>query len=113
MEAAFITSWTQPVPGREQKALEYAGEANAYWSRKAQEGKCSEPEMFFSETGVGMWMIKGDHDVLADLMATEEVQLLTMEGGLLLKDFTATLYRTGDAARQFLATFGNALKVLG
>ncbi|MEU8517661.1 hypothetical protein AB0C76_39710 [Kitasatospora sp. NPDC048722] len=113
MEAAFVITWTQPVPGREQKSLEYAAEAGAFWTQKAREGKCSEPEMFFGETGVGLWMIKGDHDVLAELIETEEVQLLTMKGVLLLRDFTANLYRTGEAAEQFLATFGKALQTLG
>lgn len=112
MEAAFVTTWTRPVPGREQKALEYATEANAYWSQQAHEGKCTEPEMFMSDTGIGLWMVKGDHDVLSKLNETEEVQLLTLKGGLLLKDFTAVIYRTGDAAQQFLAAFGKALQAL-
>jgi hypothetical protein len=68
--------------------------------------------MFMTETGIGLWMVKGDHDILSTLNETEEVQLLTMKGGLLLKDFTAAIYRTGDAAQQFLATYGKALEAL-
>jgi hypothetical protein len=36
-----------------------------------------------------------------------------MRGELLLKDFTAALYHTGDAAERYMATFGKALETIG
>jgi hypothetical protein len=112
MKAALVTTWTQPIPGREQKALEYGAEAMAYWSRLAQEGKCTEPEMFFAETGVGMWMVKGDRATLTAESETEAARLLSMKGDLLLKDFSIVLYHTGDAADAFMATYGKALAAI-
>ncbi|MEU9045709.1 MULTISPECIES: hypothetical protein [unclassified Kitasatospora] len=112
MKAAFVSTWTQPVPGRERKLLEWAGEADAYWRRRAKEGKCTAPETFFSETGFGIRMVKGEREDLMALSMTDEVQLLTMRGELLLKDFTTVLFHTGDAAEKFMVTFGKALETI-
>lgn len=112
MKAALVASWSQPVPGRERKALEYGAEVNAYWSQRAQEGRCTEPETFFSENGVGMWMVKGAREDLVALSASEEGRLLSMKGDLLLKDFSLGLYHTGDSADLFMATYSQALDAI-
>jgi 2-methylcitrate dehydratase PrpD len=109
MKAALIATWTQPVAGREQKALEYGAEVMAHWSGLAQQGKCTEPEIFFAETGVGMWMVKGDRATLMAESEKDVARLLVMKGDLLLKDFALVLYHTGDAADAFMATYGQAL----
>ena len=113
MKAALVATWTQPIPGREQKALEYGAEVMAHWSRLAQQGKCTEPEMFFAETGVGMWMVKGDRATLMAESENDEARLLSMKGDLLLKDFALVLYHTGDAADAFMATYSQALAAIG
>ena len=38
MDAAFMTTWTFPFPGREQQALEFAAQSVQFWSRHAAEG---------------------------------------------------------------------------
>ena len=69
MDAAMVVSWKLPFPGREKEALDYAREVNEYWGKLATEGKCSPPEIFFSETGGhGLWIIKGDRDTLETLL---------------------------------------------
>ncbi|GAA1988460.1 hypothetical protein [Catenulispora subtropica] len=112
MKAALVATWTQPIPGREQKALEYGAEVMAHWSRLAQEGKCTEPEIFFAETGVGMWMVKGDRTTLTAESENEATRLLSMKGDLLLKDFTLVLYHTGDGADAFMASYAQALDAI-
>ena len=112
MKAALVATWTQPIPGREQKALEYGAEVMAYWNALAQQGRCTEPEMFFAETGVGMWMVKGDRATLMAESENDAARLLSMKGDLLLKDFAMVLYHTGDAADAFMATYGQALQAI-
>ncbi len=110
MNAALVATWTHPVPGREEKALEFGAEATAFWSKKAAEGKCTAPEFFFAETGVGMWMVKGDRAELAALAEEDETRLLNTKGDLLLQDYALVLYHTGEGADRFMATYGEALQ---
>ena len=112
MKAAMVATWTQPIPGREKKALEYGAEVMEHWGRLAREGKCTEPEMFFAETGVGMWMVKGDRATLTAESESDAARLLSMKGDLLLKDFAIVLYHTGDGADAFMATFNKALEAI-
>lgn len=113
MKAALVATWTQPVPGREKKALQFGAEATAFWTKKAAEGKCTAPEFFFAETGVGMWMVKGDRLELAAAADEDEARLLNMKGDLLLQDYALVLYHTGDSADQFMATYDKALNAIG
>jgi len=112
MDAAMVVTWGQPVAGREQKALEYGAEVMAHWSRLAQEGKCTEPEMFLSDNGVGLWMVKADRATLMAELDNDATQLLLMKGDLLLQGFTMAVYRTGAAADAFMATYGKALQAI-
>lgn len=109
MQAAMVVTWTHPIAGRETKALEYGAEVQDYWGKRAAEGKCTEPELFFSERGAGLWMVKGDRDVLIQIHDTDEARMLTLKGGLLLEGFSVDFCYTGKAADDYLMQFGAAL----
>lgn len=106
MDAAMIVSWKLPFPGREKEALDYAREVNEYWGKLATEGKCSQPEIFFSETGGhGLWIIKGDRDTLETLLIAEVSERLAVKGELLLQDFTCEIVKAGKASEEHLLRY--------
>ncbi len=105
MQAAMIVTWKRPVPGREIKAVEYGADVMEYWGKLAAEGHCTSPEMFFTERGTGMWMVKGDRDVITRLHDVPEAQDLLVRGELLLDDFSCDFFTAGDASDAFLARF--------
>lgn len=113
MQSAMVVTWTRPIVGREAKALEYGVEVNEYWSRRAKEGKCSEPELFFTEAGNGIWMVKGERDVLMKIHDSEDARLLTLKGELLLENFCLEFYAAGDAAADYMLRYGTALSAIG
>ncbi len=113
MQAAILVTWTHPVAGREAKALQYGDQVMKYWQARANEGKCSEPEIFFSERGTGMWIVKGDRDTLMQIHDTDDARLLTMNGGLLLEGFSVDFCYAGDAAADFMARYASALSTIG
>jgi hypothetical protein len=112
MFAAMVVTWTHPMTGREAKALEYGAEVADFWGKRAAEGKCSEPELLFSERGTGLWMVKGDRDVLQKIHDTDEARLLTMKGELLLEGFSLDFCYAGDDAVDYMARYGSALAAI-
>lgn len=112
MQTALVVTWTHPVVGREQKALAYAAEVAEFWNKQAAEGKCSAPQMFMSEAGTGIWLVTGDRQTLLSIHDTEEARLLTMKGELLLESFKLEIFYAGDAAADYLVTYGSALEAI-
>src|SRR6478672_4399858 len=98
MQSALVVTWTHPVAGREQKALAYAAEVNEFWGAKAAAGLCAEPQWFFAESGVGMWIVTGERDALMQLHDSDEARMLLMKGELFIEAFRAEFYYTGDSA---------------
>ena len=112
MKAAMVVSWTEPVPGREMKALEYGVDVTAFWTKQAEAGKCSKPEMLFSEHGNGMWIVKGDRGTLMSIHDTEEAQALTTRGQLLMSNFSLDFFTVDDASDAYLARYANLASAL-
>ena len=112
MDCAAVHTWWGMVPGREKEALDYAVEVNAYWSKLAAEGKCSEPEMFQSGSR-GTWIVKGDPDTLRELYAREEVQVLAAKGDFLLQNYNYEFAITGNAMAEKLLRVAAAGQTLG
>jgi hypothetical protein len=102
MDAAFMSTWTFPVPGREQRALEFAAESAAFWSRQAAEGRCTEPEWFFFPDGVNHLMVKGHRRVLEELLDTDETRRILARGSLLLQGWHHALGDTGTGAKRYI-----------
>ncbi|MDA8302373.1 MAG: hypothetical protein M0005_12740 [Actinomycetota bacterium] len=106
MDAAIVVSWKLPFPGREKEALDYAREVNEYWGNLAAEGKCSQPEMFFFETdGRGLWIVKGDREVLEGLVVAEAAERLMVKGELLLQDFSSEIAKAGKASEEHMLRY--------
>ena len=112
MQSALVITWTHPVVGREEKALAYGVEAQEFWTRQAAAGKCSEPELFFSDAELGFWMVKGDRDTLLAIHDTDEARMLMMKGELLFEAFKAEFYYAGEDATDFMVRYAQALAAI-
>lgn len=113
MRSAMVVTFNQPVRGRERQALDYGNEAMEFWGKRASEGMCSPPELFFSERGQGMWMVKGDRDALMRIHDSDEARLLTLKGDLLLEDFSIDFVYADDAAADYMMRYASALSTIG
>jgi hypothetical protein len=109
MDAAFMTTWKVPYPGREQQALEFAVQSAEFWGKQAADGRCTEPEWFFFPEGVGHLMVKGDRVVLEELVNSDDVRRLLARGMLLLQDWQYALGDTGSAAERFITDYAAEL----
>ena len=111
MKVALVVTSGVPVVGREAQAIDHARAADAFWRSAAAEGKCSEPEMFWSSTAPTMTIVKGEAEDMQMLMATPECQRMVMEAPLLFQDVTweLRLYGLDPLFSQFEA----AVKEMG
>lgn len=112
MQSAIVSTWTHPIAGRERKSLAYAVEAMDYWGKQASEGKCSQPEVFFSDLGHGMWRVQGDQDTLQQIYDGDEARMLRLKGQLLLENFSTEFWYAGDGAADYLQRWETALSVI-
>ena len=96
-DAAMVTSWTGTIPGREGKALEGFTDFLTYFGKLAADGKCQEPEPFFSVDGSnGFAIVRGKSDVLQAATETEDFEKLINKAQLTVKDLRTQVYYTGD-----------------
>ena len=86
MKVALVFTSGLPVVGREAQAIDHVRAADAFWRSAAAEGKCSEPEKFWSSTAPVMTIVKGEAEDMQMLMATPECQRLVMASALLFQD---------------------------
>ena len=112
MDTAFVTTWKVPFPGREKNALEFATLAEEFWGKQAAEGRCTTPEWFFFSDGTGMWMVKGEREVLEDLVNTDEVRRLLVKGTLFMQDWKYGFAETGSAAERFIGDYAAELATI-
>jgi hypothetical protein len=87
MKAAFVVTWSRPVPGREKKSIEYFHEVNDFFAKLATEGKCTEPEWFMGMQGHRIWFVKGEYEALVALLTLPKVQEFIFTGGYVTEDF--------------------------
>lgn len=113
MNVAMVVTWKQPFPGRETQALEYGAEVQAFWHEQAVKGTCSEPELFFGGSGVGMWMVKGEADALLGVWNSEASRRLLAKGTLLLGGFGYESMMTGESADQYMGDYAASGGALG
>ncbi len=94
---ALISTWGTPARGREGKALEVFMELMGFWGQKAAEGKCEQPEVFFStDASHGVFIVKGSSDVLYEIEESDEAQQLLAKGHMIVEDLKSHWYFTGD-----------------
>lgn len=99
IDSAILLTWTQAVPGREDKALEAFTEAMAFFGTAAHEGKCGEPINFMGPSGHSYFVVPGEYDALWHLIRTDEFRDL----------FTKALYAAPDLAYE-LGAFGQGVQ---
>ena len=112
MDCAVIATWKMAYPGREKLGLDFGVECNAFWEKRASEGRCSAPEMFMY-TDHGMWMVKGDPATLREIVETDEVQRMLAKGNLFLEDWAWDYVKTGDAATEHLMRYAGVGQEVG
>ena len=86
MKVALVITSGVPVVGRESPAIDHVRAFEAFWRSAAAEGKCSEPERFWSSTAPVMTIVKGEAEDLQMLMATPEAQRLVMAAPLVFQN---------------------------
>lgn len=111
MKVALVITSGVPVVGREAQAIDHVRAADAFWRSAAAEGKCSEPERFWSSTAPVMTIVKGEAQDLQMLMATPECQRLVMAAPLLFQDVTWEFRMYG--LDPLLSQFEAAVKEMG
>ena len=111
MKVALVFTSGLPVVGREAQAIDSGRQSHAFWRKAAAEGRCSEPEMFWSSTAPGMTIVKGEAEDLQMLMATPECQRLVMAAPLLFQDVTWELRMYG--LDPLFSQFETAVKEMG
>lgn len=96
-DAALIATWGNTARGREAKALEVFMDFLTFWGKKAADGKCSEPEVFFNADGSeGISIVKGKSDALAEIVESEDYEKLIAKGQLIVDGLKTHLYFGGS-----------------
>ena len=111
MKVALVFTSGVTVVGREAQAIDHARAADAFWRSAAAEGKCSEPEKFWSSTAPVMTIVKGEAEDMQMLMATPEAQRLVMAAPLLFQDVSWELRLYG--LDPLFSQFETAVKEMG
>lgn len=96
-DGALISTWRNPVRGREAKALEVFMDFLTFWGKRAADGSCSEPEIYFADDGShAMAIVRGKTDVLREIQDSEEFEGLLVKGHYIIDDLAVRTYITGD-----------------
>jgi hypothetical protein len=96
-DAAIVSTWSTPVPGREAKSLEVFSEFIGFIGKQAAEGKCQPAEPFFAADGSGGFaIVRGKSDALQEILDSKENQRLITKVQLLVQDAKVHLYYTGE-----------------
>lgn len=113
INCAFVTTFHNPVPGREKAALDFAAESEQYWGKLAAAGKCTPPEWFFTIEGKGLWMVKGERSILEEHAFSEAGRQLLAKGDLLLADFDFSWVLAGSGVDDYMTSYASAAAGLG
>jgi len=111
MKVALVVTSGVPVVGREAQAIDHARATDAFWRTAAAEGKCSEPETFWSSTAPTMTIVKGEAEDMQMLMATPEAQRLVMAAPLVFQNVSWELRWYG--LDPLFSQFETAVKEMG
>jgi hypothetical protein len=113
-DTALVTTFGYPVRGREAKSLEVFTEFLTFLGKQAAEGRCSQPESYFSaDTSTGMVIVRGRSDALAEITESEEYDKLLAKGQLVVEDLKVRWYLTGEEIDRGMRIFAEAGSELG
>ena len=117
MTGVTVVSWTNSIPGREQKGLEVFGKALAYFEDLAKKGRIHGHREYFSVTGKtsGFMLVEGDLEELAKIQQEPETRKLNAQAAAIVQDFRVELYAGGSdhAIQQEITTYTEGLQELG
>jgi hypothetical protein len=115
-KAGLFIGWGQPIPGREQKAVQAFQEVMQFYGRLQQEGEIEsfEPILLEPHGGDlnGFVLIRGDAEKLARLRISAEFNSYTALAQLLLTDVGIVGAMYGDELQQVMAEYGRRLAAL-
>ncbi len=114
-QGALITTWANPVPGREAKALEVFEDFVTFWAKKAADGHCSEPETLFNSDGAtGMTIVRGTSDALREIVESDEFDRLLSKGMLVVNGVRVEFWYGGtEEAERLMRIYAEAAGELG
>ena len=96
-DVALITTWGNTARGREAKGLEVFMDALTFWGKRAADGRCSEPEVFFEEdASSGILIVKGKSDALREITESDEYETLISKAQFVVEELKTHWYLTGD-----------------
>ncbi|MDX1622139.1 MAG: hypothetical protein R3320_14175 [Nitriliruptorales bacterium] len=112
MDAALISKWDAPARGREQQALEVFMNSMAFWQRQAEAGKCEPQEVYFSTTGHGQSIVKGDSVVLNEILESDEWRELATNVTLNVDGWEIGIWATGEEVNKTVEIYSKAIAAL-
>jgi hypothetical protein len=108
-KGALFIGWGQPIPGREQKALQLFEEALQVYARLQQQGEIESFEPIALEPHGGdldgFILIRGDADSLARLRISADFVSLTTRAQLLLTNVGVVGAWYGEELQQVFAQY--------
>ncbi len=108
--SVLFVGWGQPIPGREQKALQVFNEALQYWTRLQKQGVIDsfEPVNLELHGGdlTGFTLLRGDAAKLAQLRRDPEFTNMSVRAELVVSHFGVVAGSTGEQLEKEFRDFG-------
>jgi hypothetical protein len=105
-----------PIPGREQKALQFFNESTQFWAHKREKGEIESIDSLvfddFSAEFSGITIIRGEPDMLSKFSSSDEVVSMGHRGELLFKNFRVVSGFVGEALQWRLANLAKQVAEL-
>ena len=113
MDAAVIYKWDRIVPGREAAAMQLMEDTSERCEKAIADGTITSYEWFLS-AGVGwhLLVVRGEMESLQALMATPEMQMLSMRSALINQGLQYGFFARGDSIEPTMGAFGAAVEQL-
>lgn len=114
MQAALVTTWGSPVPGREGKSIEGFMDYLTLIGKQAADDKVSEPEAYFKYDGSGgMAVVRGDSQQLLELWEAPEFREMLSKAQLTVQDLRTEMYAAGDTVQDLVGNFTRVAGEMG
>jgi hypothetical protein len=115
-DSGLFVGFGLPVRGRERQALKVFNETFEYYSRLQQEGEIEsfEPVLLEPHGGElgGFFLLRGDQDKLARVLASEEFGRRTARGQLIVENLGVVGALLGDRLATQLSQFAEQIEEL-
>jgi hypothetical protein len=112
MEAALVVTWANPVRGREGPALETFMKAQSYWEQQIEAGRCQSREVFLASNGHGMSIVRGDSEMLRQLIESDEYLELSNQILLNVEGYGSDIWSAGSEIDRVVGAYAKAIASL-